>query len=169
MSVDISPNTVERAAWILKDHGFRGSADMLSALRSALTCCEEERRLGQEETRKLRAELSRLHCPDDAACRDETVRRLQAEIAALYARHQRGEVLCRSCDLLTVELAEARAEVERLQEDAERGAYVVAHGGWIRDERNDCAYLTIRLPLNADLSCVAMRRAAIDAARKEGA
>lgn len=54
---------------------------------------------------------------------------------------------------------------DALRADAERGSYVVRNGGWIRSERDGCAYLTVRLPLAADLSCVATRRAAIDAAR----
>jgi hypothetical protein len=63
---------------------------MISALRSALTCrelehegCRKDLREARAETERLRAALARLHCPDSAACRDETVRELTAEAERL--------------------------------------------------------------------------------------
>ena len=46
---------------------LRKIAEMLSALRSALTCCEEERRLQREELVKLRADAERLVMEECAA------------------------------------------------------------------------------------------------------
>ena len=62
-----------------------------------------------------------------------------------------------------------RAEVERLRVDAERWRWVVRNCEWTRSLGNHDApahsLLSVRLPYEADQSCVATRTAAIDAAR----
>lgn len=49
-----------------------------------------------------------------------------------------------------------------LRMDAERGAFLVKHGSWLRYD--ECTMLCIRLPAGTDLSCPATRAAALDAA-----
>ncbi len=64
-------------------------------------------------------------------------------------------------------LAALVAERDALREDAERWRYFVTHCEWLRRRFGDDCYssMSIRLPYDADQSCVAMRNAAIDAAR----
>ena len=63
------------------------AADTIERLRAEVADCDEVRveMNGMIDTiDKLRAELAqRGHCPDDAKCRDETVRALTAEVEAL--------------------------------------------------------------------------------------
>jgi hypothetical protein len=56
-----------------------------------------------------------------------------------------------------------RAENEALRADAERARWVIANAEWHRSE--DRTYMAILVPRGSDLSCVAFRRDAIDAAR----
>lgn len=95
--------------------------------------------------------------------------KLRADLVAKTEECERLLAANKDCmahfDQMQSDLAASQAECERLRGAAERGAYVVEHGGWIRSERDGCAYMTIKLPLDADLSCIATRRAAIDAAR----
>jgi hypothetical protein len=67
------------------------------------------------------------------------------------------------------ELRRLHAENEALRADAKRWRYVVHNCGWIRRNDEDGRYseMTVRLPYEADQSCVATRTAAIDAARSK--
>ena len=58
-------------------------------------------------------------------------------------------------------------EIEWLRADADRWQFVVRNCIWIRrdDEDDRCSLLAVRLPYDADQSCVATRTNAIDAAR----
>ncbi len=58
-------------------------------------------------------------------------------------------------------VSELRAQLEEARADAERWRWAVKHAAWLRHEH--CAYVAIPVALDADLSCVAMRRAAVDA------
>lgn len=58
-----------------------------------------------------------------------------------------------------------RRIVESLIGDAARFEWAVNHAGWIRDDES--AYFAVPVALDADLSCVATRRDAIDKAMKE--
>ncbi len=80
-----------------------------------------------------------------------------AETRALYSADQM--ISFRAADN-----AALQAEVERLREDAERGRYMIANGGWYRSDEQ--TRLSVLVPHGSDLSCRAMREAAIDAARK---
>ena len=55
-----------------------------------------------------------------------------------------------------------RSERDALARDAARYRWGVAHARWIRHEHE--AYVAIPVAVDADLSCEAMRHAAIDAA-----
>ena len=70
------------------------------------------------------------------------------------------------CDGLSL-YAEAADEIVRLRADADRWQFVVRNCIWIRrdDEDDRCSLLAVRLPYDADQSCVATRTNAIDAAR----
>ncbi len=54
-----------------------------------------------------------------------------------------------------------RTQLDEARADAERWRWAVKHAAWLRHEH--CAYVAIPVALDADLSCVAMRRAAVDA------
>jgi hypothetical protein len=58
-----------------------------------------------------------------------------------------------------------RAERDRLAVDAARGRYMLKHGSWHRGEEQ--THLAVLVPQGSDLSCYAMREAAIDAAREK--
>lgn len=60
--------------------------------------------------------------------------------------------------------APARLTDEELRKDAERWRWGVAHAAWYRN--SDRAHIAIPVAMDADLSCIAMRVAAIDAAMK---
>lgn len=57
-------------------------------------------------------------------------------------------------------------ELALLRADAERFRWAVKHARWIRHEHE--AYVAVPVALDADLSCQAMRVAAIDKARADG-
>lgn len=104
-------------------------------------------------------------------------------IAALRAGQQAdhdGVMVCVSrqaceeaADALTAQAAtitkQAR-ELEALRADAERWRYAVTHCEWRRTDNEDGRYsmLVVRLPYDADQSCVATRNQAIDAAMQSG-
>jgi hypothetical protein len=52
--------------------------------------------------------------------------------------------------------------------DAERGRWMIKHGGWYRNDEDRRTQLMVTVPYGADLSCVAAREAAIDAAMAKG-
>ena len=56
------------------------------------------------------------------------------------------------------------AQLAEAQADAERGRFMIANGGWYRSEEQ--THLAVLVPHGSDLSCVAMRRDAIDTAMK---
>lgn len=65
------------------------------------------------------------------------------------------------------EIARLRAERDALAKDAARYRWGVEHARWIRHEHE--AYVAIPVAVDADLSCSALRAAAIDAALAEEA
>lgn len=60
-----------------------------------------------------------------------------------------------------------RAEVERMRKDAARGKYMIAHSAWHRSDEEKSTTMVVSVPYGSDLSCYAMREAAIDAAMKK--
>lgn len=83
----------------------------------------------------------------------DRMRRLEADKRALLqgSEEQRSEI------------ARLRAENDALRADAERGRWMIANAEWHRSE--DRTHMAILVPRGSDLSCVAFRRDAIDAAR----
>ena len=63
----------------------------------------------------------------------------------------------------------AEAALAEARRDVERGRYMISNCEWRRgsDDRGDYSEMVIRLPYDSDLSCKAMRDAAIDAAIAE--
>lgn len=92
-----------------------------------------------------------------AALEEELVR---LKDAVRSARVDEAHCWSRRNDALEDENAALRA-------DAERWRYVVTHASWYRhdDGRDRYSRMCVRLPYEADQSCVATRTAAIDAAR----
>ena len=76
--------------------------------------------------------------------------------------HQAGEIarLLADLDALRVRLAE-------VEKDAARGRFMIDNGCWHRGDEQ--THLAVLVPQGSDLSCYAMREAAIDAAMKEQA
>ncbi len=73
-------------------------------------------------------------------------------------------VLMRELRCVRADADRLRQENESLRADAERWQWGVKHAAWHRSEER--AHIAIPVAANADLSCVAMRVAAIDSARK---
>ena len=73
------------------------------------------------------------------------------------------ELRKRLSDAALVE-AELREELANARKDAERGRYCVKHGGWYRNDEDRITQMMVIVPYGLDLSCVAMRENAIDAA-----
>jgi len=86
---------------------------------------------------------------------------LRAELASTNERWEKSHQIALA---IQDERDALRAEVERLREDAGRGRYMIANGGWYRSDEQ--TRLSVLVPHGSDLSCRAMREAAIDAARK---
>ena len=61
------------------------------------------------------------------------------------------------------EVDRMRVNAAALRKDAERGRHMIEHGCWHRGEEQ--THLAVLVPQGSDLSCYAMREAAIDAAR----
>ena len=59
-------------------------------------------------------------------------------------------------------LAELRTAIEELHRDAARYRWMIKNATWYRE--SDDAIMAFRVAKNSNLSCVAMRQAAIDAA-----
>jgi len=51
--------------------------------------------------------------------------------------------------------------------DKQRWQYCKDHSSWIRSENPDFDYMAVLVPKGSDLSCKAMREAAVDAAIRE--
>lgn len=94
----------------------------------------------------------------------DLVERLRARQAPVgIDKDAAGFVVYHTQDALCSEAAD---EIERLRKDAERGRWMIKHAAWHRVDRigERHASMVVRLPYESDLSCVAMREIAIDAA-----
>lgn len=96
------------------------------------------------------------------------------QLVIIEHEHPEGLNECYICDEPLVSCAinkikQLQAELEQmcaaLKEDAARGAFIITNGEWLRFD--DCAFLAIRCPPGADLSCKATRKSALDAAIKK--
>jgi hypothetical protein len=129
--------------------------------------------------RAIRRQPYASDCKDDRAAIEQYVAGLENRISACVAAIKeleefryaaiRNELRLKDEHELalhtrTFQLAEAR-------NGEERGKWMLNNCEWHRYEGDDrykpYSLLCIRLPYDADLSCYAMRKAAIDAARKE--
>lgn len=84
---------------------------------------------------------------------------------AIFGRNKLIEAQGYECGLLQ-RITELESQLADTKKDAERGRYMIKHGGWIRHD--DYTSLEVIVAKDADLSCVAMRENAIDAAIAEG-
>ena len=111
--------------------------------------------------------IARLRKPDslldDPDLNDEAADALTAQANSLGFLRQISEQQA-------YEITQQAAEIEALRADAERWRYAVNHCEWRRTDDEDGRYsmLVVRLPYDADQSCVAMRNHAIDAAMQSG-
>lgn len=55
-------------------------------------------------------------------------------------------------------------ELEQQAKDAARGRYMIEHGEWRRNDQEKRTHIAVQVPYGSDLSCVATRENAIDAA-----
>jgi len=128
-----------------------------NALRSSLSCCEEERRLQAEEVRKLRAEVERLKA-HDAEWTQKAATWLASPEAAQRLDGYRE---------LAGKCAALEAEVERLRESADTAiGYLKDIGDWAHGRSagptvHDDMWTVRRMAYEG------MDAAAIDAAREE--
>jgi hypothetical protein len=114
---------------------------------------------------RLRQMAAGLH--DDMSTGAEAADALESQAAEIALQRGKGMRLESELFDARTRMADQAAEIERLRADADRWRYVVANCEWLRQSVDGEHYslLAVRLPYEADQSCVAMRNAAIDAAR----
>jgi hypothetical protein len=109
---------------------------------------------------KMIAALDRVDRVLQYAGYNHTLNTIRTGIAELT--NERDEAQARSgCHLFRAEAAEAR--VAELAKDAARGRHAIKYAGWQRDDDGRTC-MTIPVVDGADLSCVATRENALDAA-----